>query len=100
MTQLRRFVFFTAKYKKKSKFEKNWSDSLIQPTSRTAISNSEGWKKTKLSDFGAYSSSTNNKILKNNYIIVESPIRLIDIKATNRKKKGKGEKNTYAYDVV
>ena len=70
-----------AKYKKKYNFDKHWSEFRKQHKWRTPSTYSEGRKRTKLSDSGAYPSSANN----------ETPTdeNIVESKAAKRKGRGK-----------
>ena len=72
-------------YKKKSNFELHWSELRRQSKWRTPTSSYESGKRTKLSDFGEYSTSLNDERREN---VAESPVRP---KGRNAVKKGKGK---------
>ncbi|XP_074337428.1 glutathione S-transferase T3-like [Apium graveolens] len=88
-----------AKYKKKSNFDKHWNELRRQPKWRAPSTNSESMKRTKLSDSGAYSSSTNTETPTSTND-VESPIRPKGTKATKRKGKGKVTKACEELEIL
>ncbi|XP_074347416.1 glutathione S-transferase T3-like [Apium graveolens] len=79
-----------ARYKKKSNFDKHWSELRKQPKWRTPSSSGSA-KRTKLSDSGAYSSSANNETPTNDNDVAMSPVRPQGTKTTKRKSKGKAK---------
>nr|XP_017245770.1 PREDICTED: glutathione S-transferase T3-like [Daucus carota subsp. sativus] len=83
----RAHILHSAKYKKKSNFDRHWFELRRQPKWRTP-STSESSKKTKLSNSGNYSSSGNNETPTNENV-VESPVRPKGTKAAKRKGKRK-----------
>ncbi|KAL9667393.1 hypothetical protein QQ045_001750 [Rhodiola kirilowii] len=88
-----------AKYKKKSNFDKHWNELRKQPKWRNPSANSEGSKRSKLSDSGAYSSSA-NKETPTDENVVESPVRPKGTKAAKRKGKGKVNKASEEIEIL
>ncbi|KAL9664719.1 hypothetical protein QQ045_020125 [Rhodiola kirilowii] len=88
-----------AKYKKKSNFDKHWNELRKQPKWRNPSAISEGSKRSKLSDSGAYSSSANNETPTDENV-VESPVRPKGTKAAKRKGKGKVNKASEEMEIL
>ncbi|KAL9671417.1 hypothetical protein QQ045_008985 [Rhodiola kirilowii] len=88
-----------AKYKKKSNFDKHWNELRKQPNWRNPSANSEGSKRSKLSDSGAYSSSANNETPTDENV-VESPVRPKGTKVAKRKGKGKVTKTSEEMEIL
>ncbi|KAL9691644.1 hypothetical protein QQ045_012069 [Rhodiola kirilowii] len=89
----------SAKYKKKSNFDKHWNELRKQPKWRNPSAKSEGSKRSKLSDSGAYSSSANNETPTDENV-VESPVRPKGTKAAKRKGKGKVTKASEEMEIL
>ena len=80
-------ILHSAKYKKKSNFDKHWFELRRQPKWRTP-STTDSSKRTKISSSGAYSSSGNNDTPTSENV-AESPVRPKGREAAKRKGKGK-----------
>ncbi|XP_074378103.1 uncharacterized protein LOC141719628 [Apium graveolens] len=83
----RAHILHSAKYNKKCNFDKHWFELRRQPKWRSP-STTESSKRTKLSNYGNYSSSGNNDTptTEND---VESPVHPKGVKAAKRRGKGK-----------